>query len=107
MTREAPGEDIGHGVTLRYVGWSPDRELNPQYADIPDIPKYGAVVAHTRPGGEPCEGFVTFDGPVARQIRPAHALWAVESWEPLTLSPSIRCHCGLHGYIREGQWVPA
>lgn len=34
--------------------------------------------------------------------------WTVESWEPLTISPSIlRKECGLHGWIREGRWVAA
>jgi hypothetical protein len=31
--------------------------------------------------------------------------WTVEQKEPLTLSPSIACDCGLHGWIRNGQWV--
>lgn len=35
-------------------------------------------------------------------------VWQVESWDPLTLSPSVLCNtCGLHGFIREGRWVPA
>ena len=34
--------------------------------------------------------------------------WAVESEEPLTLSPSLLCRtCGHHGFIRGGRWVPA
>lgn len=34
-------------------------------------------------------------------------IWTVESWDPLTLSPSILCRtCGLHGYIRGGKWIP-
>lgn len=32
--------------------------------------------------------------------------WAVESFEPMTLSPSIQCSCGDHGYIRGGLWLP-
>ena len=28
------------------------------------------------------------------------------SLEPLTLSPSVLCQCGAHGYIRNGQWQP-
>lgn len=32
--------------------------------------------------------------------------YKVESWEPLTISPSLGCKkCGLHGWIREGQWT--
>jgi len=34
--------------------------------------------------------------------------WTVEQQEPLTVTPSILCgECGVHGFIREGQWVPA
>lgn len=34
-----------------------------------------------------------------------HNVWQIESWEPLTLSPSLLCHCGDHGFIRGGRWV--
>lgn len=33
--------------------------------------------------------------------------WQLISRDPLTLSPSFLCHCGHHGWIREGRWVPA
>lgn len=34
--------------------------------------------------------------------------WQVEQVEPLTVSPSILCHrCRVHGFIRNGQWLPA
>jgi hypothetical protein len=34
--------------------------------------------------------------------------WTVEQAQPLTLSPSILCRvCNLHGFIRDGKWVPA
>jgi hypothetical protein len=31
--------------------------------------------------------------------------WDVDSEEPLTLSPSLQCDCGVHGFIRSGRWV--
>lgn len=35
------------------------------------------------------------------------SVWHVHQWEPLTLHPSLLCDtCGLHGYIRDGKWVP-
>jgi len=34
-------------------------------------------------------------------------LWTLESMEPLTLSPSILCGCGHHGFVRNGKWVGA
>lgn len=52
-----------------------------------------------------CGGAVFFDIPAnAAETRPK---WQVESQDPLTLSPSLLCHCGDHGFIRDGQWVPA
>jgi len=89
------GEDIGHGVHVRFTGI---------YGQPDDI-KGGIIVAHRHDDGQVCEGHVTFDVPENRDDRPK---WAVESWEPLTISPSVHnTGCGLHGFIREGKWVPA
>lgn len=34
--------------------------------------------------------------------------WQKLQDDPLTILPSILCRtCGLHGWIRDGQWVPA
>lgn len=34
--------------------------------------------------------------------------WRVLQWDPLTLEPSILCtQHSFHGFIREGNWVPA
>ena len=33
--------------------------------------------------------------------------WNVASAMPLTLTPSILCACGEHGFVRNGKWVPA
>lgn len=36
------------------------------------------------------------------------ARWTLEQEDPLMISPSVLCRgCGLHGFIREGKWVPA
>ncbi len=99
--------DLGHGHTLRFTSWAPDRDLNPQYADLPDVERYGAIIDHDTPQGAPCCGAIIFDGDVSRQLTPDGARWTVESWEPLTLSPSLLCECGDHGFVRSGQWVPA
>lgn len=102
-------EDIGHGVSIDYVSWCPDRELNPQYDGTPDIARYGLLITHPTPdGSDMCVGFVTFDRPATRMITPDTPMWTVESESPLTLSPSVLCRlCGHHGFIREGRWVPA
>ena len=33
--------------------------------------------------------------------------WQIEQEDPLTLSPSLRCGCGHHGWIRNNIWVEA
>lgn len=34
-------------------------------------------------------------------------IWDLESIDPITLSPSILCGCGHHGFIKNGKWVQA
>jgi hypothetical protein len=101
--------DFGEGVRGCYIGWAPDRELNPQYEGIPDEPRYSLILFHQTPEGAPCSGAVTFDGEVQQRVEASgRSTWTVESWDPLTLSPSILCQrCGHHGFIREGRWVDA
>lgn len=104
--------DLGHGHTGSWVSWAPDRNLNPQYQGLPDVERYGLLIKHATPDGNPCVGSVAFDTEEIRAINEKimtrkQALWQVESWAPLTLSPSILCSCGDHGYVRDGRWVPA
>ena len=94
--------DLGSGHWYSWVGWAPDRDLNPQYNDMPDDPHYGATVGHLNQSGEECLGFLTFAkwAPVP--------VWELESTDPLTVSPSVLCTaCGDHGFIRDGKWVVA
>lgn len=101
-------QDIGHGVSISYFGWYPDRKLNPQYEDLPDVDRYGVLIDHTAPDGKGCSGFATFDTESSRRLNPESPKWTVESEDPLTISPSVLCRrCGHHGFIREGRWVPA
>lgn len=99
--------DLGHDHWLTFLAWTPDRDLNPQYADLPDVERYGAVVEHIRPDGQPCSGSVVFASAVAYRLEPERPKWHVTSWDPLTCTPSLLCHCGDHGWLRDGQWVPA
>lgn len=115
---DPPDLDLGQGCSLWWTQWSPDRELNPQYAHLADVPRFGAIVKHPR-GPKPlekpdpfpdepglCWSGIHFDGPAAREIWPGHAVWKVEAWDPLTLSPSLLCLlCGWHVYIRAGKVV--
>jgi uncharacterized protein DUF6527 len=106
--------DFGSGVRACWTSWKPDRELNPQYEGIPDVERWGMILDHpdARNTAQRHHSGITFAGPVQAQIDPSRPAWQVESWEPLTLSPSILCNvdksgCGLHGFIRQGLWVPA
>jgi hypothetical protein len=107
MERERIDLDLGSGHRLIFIRWAPDRILNPQYDHVSDVEKWGAVIEHTAPDGKLCEGCITFDGPVQREVEDKTPKWTVESWEPLTVSPSLLCVCGDHGFIRNGKWVPA
>ena len=104
-----PLMDFGSGVTGRFSGWHPDRGLNPQYAHLADVERAGMSFSHPRPDDlSRCGGFVTFDLPGTREVFAGGAFWRVESWEPLTLSPSLLCRaCGRHGFIRGGLWAEA
>lgn len=99
--------DLGSGYSYRFVGWAPDRSIAAnaeRYEGIPDEPRFGAIIIcpHDQ------EGMVTFEGEIQDKVAAAQPRWKVESWEPLTLSPSIlRTECGCHGFIREGRWVTA
>lgn len=100
--------DLGSKHKLYYARWSPDRELNPQYGqDVPDVERYCAIILHLTPEGKPCQSCITFDSPTSQRVSPKAHKWTVESWEPLTVSPSILCGCGDHGFIHEGRWKVA
>jgi hypothetical protein len=100
--------DLGDDHALAFTSWKPDRELNPQYADLPDVERVGALVRHKRPDGGDCWSAVHFDNPVAWRVFNPQSIWTVESWEPLTLRPSLLCRvCGDHGWIVQGRWKRA
>lgn len=100
--------DLGFGHTASFFAWCPDRDLNPQDADRPDIDRAGLFVAHPDPAGGECKSAIHFDLPGAEHLADGGHRWTVESWEPLTVAPSLLCRrCGDHGFIRDGRWVPA
>lgn len=103
---KVPDLDLGDDHLLYYTHWSPDRTLNPQYEGIPDIPKAGAFIEHKTPQGIDCTGAIWFDVPNIRHVT-EHDVWQIEKWEPLTISPSVLCKCGDHGFIKEGRWARA
>lgn len=94
--------DLGGGYSYRFLAWSPDRKLNPQFHESthPDVEKCGIIM--TCPHGN---GGIHF-------IIPGHPLfqdgWTVISLDPLTLTPSLdRKECGCHGFITDGKWISA
>lgn len=104
--------DIGANHWLEFYCWKPDRELNPQYSDTPDIERAGALVGHLTADGAECKSAIAFDIPAMRELNPDGQFWSVDSWEPLTVSPSLFCNpdkggCGDHGFIQQGKWVKA
>lgn len=104
--------DLGDNHRLSFHTWDPDPELNPWAKDLPGSPSdyVGGTVYHLKADGSECAGGITFNTPRGRALAersPGRATWDVQSWEPLTLSPSLLCSCGDHGFIREGRWVRA
>lgn len=88
--------DLGSGVRA---------EFTTMYSDPTDA-KAGLILSHIHDDGLVCESSVTFDVPAAAAV--THAKWRVVSLDPLHIEPSVLVRpCGLHGFIREGRWVPA
>lgn len=86
--------DIGSGHVLHRVTGP-----NGSVAGFTDVHPYKPDPA------KECMGYVQIEGGDYSTNADA---WKVESWDPLTLSPSLLClTCGEHGFIREGTWVPA
>ena len=54
-----------------------------------------------------CGGGVYFVAGINNYHGKSNPVWTVESLNPLTISPSILCGCGEHGFIRDGKWISA
>lgn len=82
--------DIGHGVAVvEYTETGRDGPAGLLWRhacpDDPRGPESGGTAAPFAPGR-----------------------WALLSRDPLTLGGSLLCPvCGLHGFVRDGRWVPA
>lgn len=80
--------DAGHGIS--FWVW---REHNTLYYRH-DCPMIG-----------PNPSAIPLDVPENAHV-PPEGKWQVESLDPVTISPSLLCQCGLHGFIRNSQWEP-
>lgn len=101
--------DLGDDHTLCFVSWAPDRNIEAnrvRYEGMPDIERVGAIVSHKKPDGSDCEGVIMFRLLNVDKVFPGPS-WEILNWEPLTLSPSLLCSCGDHGFIRDGKWSRA
>lgn len=131
LPERVPDLDLGDDHFLNWTQWAPDDlPANRAWLGIPEgqplpvVEKWGAMVRHYRPDGTLCEGGIQFDGEWQRRVHainteharregkppPAYVAWTVESWEPLTVSPSLLCRapgCSDHGFIRQGRWQRA
>lgn len=91
---EKPDIDLGSGVSLT---WSEHNGA-----------KVGAIISHKKddaPHGV-CEGSIWIKG--SPKIFGDHPVWEMTGTEEApTFTPSVLCHCGFHGWIREGKWVSA
>lgn len=88
------GIDLGHGHMLLY--------LDPNAALIRHWQTFGEGM---RP--EAHIELITFSEEMRVETDSTPAQWTVESWEPLSISPSLECtYCGDHGFIRAGRWIP-
>ena len=86
--------DIGHNVVIAHI--------------LKDGATVGLVDMHRDADGRLCRIVVMFDpgGPLVA-LEGRRRLWTVQTWDPLTLTEPIRCHCGHAGRIRDDRWVPA
>lgn len=101
--------DLGHGHFMRWLRWAPDdlpANRERYGVPLPRLERAGLALRHPKPDGSgECEASIMFNLPELR-LESGHG-WTVESWDPLTLSPSLLCTaCGDHGYVRGGRWVP-
>lgn len=112
--------DLGENHWAIPSGWNPQRDINPQYDGIADIPLVGYSILHIRSDGAKCSGFVTLDTPEIKAVFTGHQVWQIHSLDPLHIEPSILCkmpigkddagetiYCHDHGFIRGGRWVVA
>lgn len=94
---------LGHGVYYSGV-------MNQEGVEIGILVWHdNCPVAGGRPYHYDCIGSVLFDIPENAKGETANrAKWQLVQREPLTLTPSIlRNECRLHGFITNGEWIPA
>lgn len=90
-------QDIGHGVYISRVVDSDGNWIG--ILEWHECNSMNVTSSGVAAGG------VNFENAPASVQGPR---WRKLSDEPLTIQPSVLCRtCGLHGFITNGQWVPA
>jgi hypothetical protein len=92
-------------------GWSRDIELGGGHYLSRTVDRDGELAGFidvhpdARDPRQECCGAVPLEGTAGATA--GHA-WKLVSADPVTLAPSLLCPtCGNHGFVRDGQWVPA
>jgi hypothetical protein len=111
MATSYPGRedhhDLGHGHSFTWL-CSHDGQLV-------GLTEYHPKGPNASPGAKYCGGYIAW---VSRPAKPGgEAAWVGKhrliaggpgDEQHLTVTPSLLCrHCPSHGFIRDGQWVPA
>jgi hypothetical protein len=96
-TEETIELDLGDGHSLTWTRYGGER--------------VGGVIKHTTDKTKTgfCEGAFWIRGNTfnREQNRPSAEWDMTGTFEVPSLTQSFLCHCGDHGYIREGRWVKA
>lgn len=102
--------DIGLDHFITYFSWRPDDfpENRKRFGyPLPNVTKVGLFIRHPNKNGQYCHSAMYFEGTEYTKHYKT-TTWKVEKWEPLTITPSIKClTCQDHGFITDGKWVPA
>jgi hypothetical protein len=70
----------------------------------------GGVIYHTSDKTESgiCSGAFWISDEYHKDCGRTGPVWSLSgTFEGPTLSPSFLCHCGDHGFVRDGKWVRA
>jgi len=125
--RTPPGIDIGSGVSIVWLyaragryelpeilrGFDPQTTAHNTYFDQPEeggpSEIVGLMVRHAKPAEQIHADYPDdwYHGGAVYFVDGANgnnAVWTIESVDPLTISPSVLCGCGFHGFIRNGKW---
>ncbi len=96
------------------VGMTASPCPDPDECGCPHLVEVGFILAHDkRPDDEACrhldacEGAIWYACAPGSDRRRERPVWTLVSRDPLHLEPSVACHCGDHGFIRDGKWVRA